>query len=983
MTPFDPQTLQQRLAKQRGQAYWRSVQELAEDPGFGEYLDQEFPRLGKVWSGPIDRRAFLKISAAAMAMGGLAACNRQPPEYIVPYARMPERMVPGKPLFYATTLSMTGPGVGVLVETHEGRPMRIRGNPSHPGSLGGLDVFNQAAILDLYDPDRTQSPLLAGEPADYARFEREWSERHAALARQQGQGLHILTPELNSPSAVQQLQKLLEALPQASWHVHAPLAGGGARQGATQAFGRALQARHHLDRAGCIVALDADFLGSMAGSLRYARDYAGSRTIHGGGQASRLYVIESQVSITGAKADHRQGVKPADVESIALALASRLGLPVQAPAESPVPAYWLDALMRDLLARPGQSLVIAGEQQTAAVHALAHAINAKLGNAGQTVDYFQAPLELPASGLRDLQQAIAAGTVDQLVILGGNPAYDAPGDLDFGASLAKLPNTVYWGVQANETAALCRWVIPGAHPLESWGDAVAYDGSMSPMQPVVHPIYGGIELLRFLAVLRGDFSMQPQQILRTYWQSQVGQNDFDAYWNRALHDGVFDGRQAPPVQAALRDGWASGLKPAAPAPGLQLRLAPDPSLWDGSFANNAWLQELPRPLTKLVWGNALLMNPADAAAHGLAQGRMAQLDSGRQRLEAPVQLHPGQPRGTVGLHLGSGRTAAGRVGNLVGVDAYPLRTAAEPWFMAVELQPLEGRRPVITTQHHHSMQGRDHQIARAGTLQEMTRQAAADKNPATSLFPDFSYDSYAWGMSIDIEACIGCNACVIACQSENNIPSVGPEQVQLGREMHWLRIDRYYKGEPEAPKVVFQPVLCMHCEKAPCEYVCPMHATTHSSEGINEMTYNRCIGTRDCSQNCPYKVRRFNFLSYTGKDALTPATVGAHNPDVTVRSRGVMEKCTYCVQRINRTRMEAQKEGRRIHDGEFTTACAEACPTRAIVFGDINDPASEVSRLKRSNLSYAMLAELNTRPRTSYLPGLHNPNPEITRHEDD
>ncbi|HEX5515780.1 MAG TPA: TAT-variant-translocated molybdopterin oxidoreductase [Gammaproteobacteria bacterium] len=977
------QKIGRQLANRHGKEYWRSLEALAEQPAFGAYLEQEFPRLAEIWNGPVDRRGFLKISAAAMALAGLAGCERQPPEYIVPYVRMPERLVPGKPLFYATTLSATGTGVGALVETHEGRPLRLSGNPAHPASLGALDVFNQAAILDLYDPDRAQTPLFGGEPAAYSRFEAEWRSRYTQLTRQRGRGLHVLTPPLHSPSLAAQLQALLAALPEARWYGHTPLERGGALAGARQAFGQPLEVRYMLERAVCIVSLEADFLGDMPGSLRYARDYSGSRGVHGKRQDSRLYVIESQVSITGAKADHRQPVPPSQLDPVARALAARLGLPVSPPVEQPVPDYWLAALARDLLTRQGQSVVIAGEQQTAAVHLLAHAMNARLGNLGRTIEYYQPPLPSPAQDLAELLAAIAAGEVETLLILGGNPVYDAPADLDLATALPQVPFAVYYGPYANETAAVCRWLVPAAHPLESWGDALAFDGSASPAQPVVQPIYGGIEPLRFLAELRGQLGAQPRQLVRDYWQSRYGDADFDAWWNGSLHDGVFAGMRASAVAAELRPDWNKALPPLPQRQGMELRFAPDPSLWDGSVANNAWLQELPRPLTKLVWGNAVLINPLDAAAAGIAQNQLVQLAHGTWSQQVPAQLQPGQPRGTVTLHLGGGRSAAGRVGNGIGVAAYRLRPAAQPWFTTVQLQPLPAEQQVITTQHHHRMQGREQQLARTTTLQELTAEAAraAEPQPSSSLYPEHRYNGYAWGMLIDIDACIGCNACVIACQSENNVPSVGPEQVRRGREMHWLRIDQYYKGGLEAPKVVFQPVPCMHCEKAPCEYVCPMHATTHSSEGVNEMTYNRCIGTRDCSQNCPYKVRRFNFLSYTGKDALTPAVIGTHNPDVTVRSRGVMEKCSYCIQRINRARMAAQKENRRIRDGEFTTACAEACPTRAIVFGDINDPAAEVSQLKSSRLNYAMLAELNTWPRTTYLPGVRNPNPEIARHE--
>lgn len=981
---MDIEALRRHLADKRGKAYWRCLDDLSRWPEFDAFLQAEFPRLKSLWDSPLDRRQFLKLSAAAMAMAGVTACSRQPPEEIVPYVRMPEREVLGKPLFYATTLSSTGPGLGVLVETREGRPLRIEGNPKHPASLGAVDVFAQASILGLYDPERTQGVLEFNQPSTYEAFQRMWSAQRRRLREVGGRGLALLTPPLHSPSTVQAVQALLREFPEARWYVHDPLAQPGARRGAEIAFGRPLAARYDFSRCERVLSLDADFLFGQPGSLRYAYDYAQARARRDGREEiNRLYAVESHSTLTGAKADHHQRVKPSQVDAVARQLARKLGIEIDAPAESPVPEYWLQAVAEDLRAHRGRCLVVPGEDQTAAVHALAHAMNAALENVGSTVHYSEPPLPMPEPGLPELVEAVERGQVDALVIFGANPVYTAPADVPFLAALRQVPLRIHWDLYPNETAVHCQWHVPAASELESWGDLLAYDGTASPIQPVVRPLYNGVEGLRFLGELRSELVTPPREQVRAYWRQHAGAADFRQYWQRALHDGVFAGTGAEPVPAGLRPDWRQRLPAPAPVAALELRFAPDPSLWDGRFANNAWLQELPKPLTKISWGNALLINPRTAAELSLENNELTEVRSGGRSLRAPVFWHPAQPPGVVTLHLGYGRERVGAVAERIGADAYRLRRREQPWFAPAALSGTGVKQDVITTQHHYRLEGREDQILRELKLEEIKQKQPAieDKTPEHSLYPEYEYDGYAWGMVVDINACIGCNACVIACQSENNIPTVGPQQVQLGREMHWLRIDRYYKGPIDEPETLFQPVPCMHCEKAPCEYVCPVHATTHSSEGINEMTYNRCIGTRFCSQNCPYKVRRFNFLDYTGPDATVRAAQETRNPDVTVRSRGVMEKCTYCIQRINRARIQAGTENRRIREGEVRTACQEACPTRAIVFGNLNEPGAYVSRLKGSELNYAMWAELNTRPRTSYLAGIRHPNPEIERHE--
>jgi MoCo/4Fe-4S cofactor protein with predicted Tat translocation signal len=991
----DLAALRTRLQGTQGQQYWRSLDELAHTEAFQECLQREFPEGASQWHDPVSRRRFLHLMGASVALAGLAACTRQPEEHIVPYVRAPEEIVPGKPQFFATAMPLSGTANGVLVESHMGRPTKIEGNPQHPASLGATDVFAQASILSLYDPDRSQAVLNAGQISTWSAFLTAISPALEAQRLERGAGLRVLTETVLSPTLAQQLDTLRDIFPAATWHQYEPMNRDAVRAGTRMAFGQEVNPLYRFDQAEVIVALDAEIFAAAPGSLRYARDFAAKRHVRDGSNTmNRLYAVESTPTLTGAMADHRLPLRASDIASFAQALAQALGVLEHAssthghPSSAAVPAKWIEAVARDLQQHRGASLVVAGEQQLAVVHALAQTMNHALGNVGRTVDY-TAPVEATPvdqmDSLRDLVRAMAANEVEILVILGGNPVYTAPADLDFAAQLAKVTFRLHLSLYDNETSALCHWHIPETHYLETWSDTRAYDGTVSIVQPVIAPLYSGKSAHEMLAVLAGQPGRLSYTLIQDYWRTQFGATGFTRLWHTALHDGVVAGTALPPV-AVERQPWQ--IEPSAPPPAntatLELIFRPDPTVWDGRFNNNGWLQELPKPLSKLTWDNAALLSPATAERLRLRNEEEVELRSQDRTVRAPVWIMPGHADDAVTVHLGYGRWRVGRVGSGTGFNAYRLRTSAAPWFTSgIELRPTGNRASLATTQQHAAMEGRH--LVREGTLTHFlehphfVHDMAHDPPVDLTLYPHWSYPGYAWGMVIDLNACIGCNACTIACQAENNIPIVGKSEVARGREMHWLRLDRYYQGDVQSPQTVHQPVLCMHCENAPCELVCPVGATAHSDEGLNDMVYNRCVGTRYCSNNCPYKVRRFNFFHYA--DDTTPSLKLMRNPDVTVRTLGVMEKCTYCVQRINAARIQAKLEDRNIRDGDIVTACQAACPTEAIVFGNINDPQSRVANLKASPLNYGLLTELNTRPRTTYLAKLRNPNPELTQGE--
>ncbi len=986
-------TLREHLSAMRGEKYWRSLEELAATEDFQEFLHQEFPRQAFPAPHSVNRREFLRLMSASLALAGLSACTRPPNEKIVPYVKAPEEIIPGKPLFFATGMTLGGFATGLLVESHMGRPTKIEGNPEHPASLGATDVFAQASVLTLYDPDRSQVVNYTGQISTWNAFFTAVNTALETQRNRKGAGLRLLTETITSPTLAAQIQELLRLFPEAKWHQYEPVGRDSVRKGARLVFGEDVNTYYRFDQAEVILSLEADFFSAMPGSVRYAREYAAKRQIHAGHPTmNRLYAVESTPTLAGAMADHRWLLQPGEMEDFARAVAQELGITVTPPRDSVIRPFAsrLSALVRDLQKHQGASIILAGEQQSPLVHALAHAMNHALGNIGHTVIYTE-PVEAhpvdEIESLRDLVKDMETGAVDMLIILGGNPVYNAPADLNFTTHLSKVKLRIHSGLYEDETSYLCHWHVPEAHYLESWGDARAYDGTVTMMQPLIAPLYGGKSVYELLAALLGQPDRSSYDIVRDHWKSRYTGKDFDQFWAKAVHDGFIEGSALPVKSVSFQANLQSTevLPPSreetrtGDVRPLEIVFRPDPTIFDGRFANNSWLQELPKPLTKLTWDNAALLSPTTAERLGLQNEEVVELHYQGRMVRAPIWIMPGQADDTVTVHLGYGRTRVGKVGAGIGFNAYALRSSTSPWSgSGLEIRRTGTQYRLVSTQHH-SMEGRH--LVRVGTVQEyvshpeFVHEMGHDPSPEQTLYPGFRYTGYAWGMAIDLNACVGCNACVIACQAENNIPVVGKEQVANGRAMHWIRIDRYYKGELENPETYHQPVLCMQCENAPCEVVCPVAATVHSDEGLNDMVYNRCVGTRYCSNNCPYKVRRFNYLQYADWD--TPSLKLGRNPDVTVRSRGVMEKCTYCVQRINAARIEAEKDGRKIQDGEILTACQQVCPTEAIIFGDINDPNSRVTKMKAEPLNYGLLTELNTRPRTTYLARLRNPNPEI------
>jgi molybdopterin-containing oxidoreductase family iron-sulfur binding subunit len=989
---MDLAAIRARLAGMQGREYWRSLEEVAQTKEFQALLHREFPAQASEWEDGVSRRNFLKLMGASMALAGLTACTRQPMEKIVPYVRQPEEIVPGKPLYFATAMPFNGFGTGLLVRSNEGHPTKIEGNPDHPVSLGATSVFQQASILDLYDPDRSQAVADAGEVSSWGLFLDMFNNALEAQHSRRGAGLRILTETITSPTLGTQLEALLKKFPDAKWHQYQPVNQDNAHEGARMAFGEVVEARHYFDRARVILSLDSDFLFSHPEGLRYTRQFAnGRRVTREQSEMNRLYQVESSPTITGSMADHRLPLNAMAVEDLARAVAQQLGAGGQAnsQASGEVHAKWIAGVVSDLQRNRGASLVIAGERQPPVVHALTHLMNEQLGNVGKTLAYAASAETRPVDqvqSLRELVQAMDAGKVDLLVILGGNPVFNAPADFRFAERLMKVKLRVHLGSERNETFAYCHWHVPESHYLESWSDVRAFDGTVSIIQPLIAPLYDTRTAHELLDVMTQQPGRGGFDIVRDYWQSRKVWPDFEQQWRKALHDGLIAGSELPPREVKLR--MEGGLPPASPrTPSGQRELLEvcfhaDPTIWDGRFANNGWLQETPKPFTKLTWDNAALISVALAERYQLANGDVVQLRFRDRTLRAPVWITPGQAENSVMLHLGYGRTHVGYAGAGSGFDAYRLRESQALWFgSGLELKRTGEHYLLASTQQSHSVQGRD--IVRGGTLQEFRANAnflqvgkEAPAKDETLYNPDeFKSDNYAWGMVINLSTCIGCNACVLACQSENNIPVVGKSEVARGRDMLWIRVDQYFRGSSDTPQVTNQPVPCMHCEKAPCELVCPVEATLHDHEGLNLQVYNRCVGTRYCSNNCPYKVRRFNFFAYT-KDR-SPSLEPMRNPNVTVRWRGIMEKCTYCIQRISAARIEAKKEGRQIRDGEVVTACAQACPAEAIIFGNIGDRDSNISKLKSEPLNFSMLGELNARPRTTYIAKIRNPNPEL------
>ena len=835
------------------------------------------------------------------------------------------------------------------------------------------------------DPDRSQAVLKGGAISSWNEFLADATTRLAELEHARGDGLCVLTGALSSPTLLGQLDALRGRFPLLRHHVWQPWPRDNLHAGLSMVFGEPLEPLYHFDRAEVIVALDADFLGGMPDRVRHARDFIDGRRIGTGpARMSRLYVAEPTPSLTGSMADHRLALGSRDIAGLARQLAAQFGVGGGAPALPEAQQRWADALVKDLRQHAGAALVLAGEAQPAEVHALAHAINAALAGPSRTVEYV-APVARTATttgSIHDLAAAMAANRVGLLLMLDVNPVWDAPADLQFGRLLGQVPCSIHLGQYADETGAASRWHIPQAHALESWSDLRACDGTVSLVQPLLEPLYGGRTAHEVVGVFQGRLDARSRELVREHWRTQV-KDDFERWWSDSLRQGLIAGSAAPKRQPALRHDFAvTGVE--SPPGGLELLFRPDPTIWDGRYANNGWLQELPKPTSQLTWGNVVLVGTALAKKLKLANGDEVRLRLGQRELLGPAWVSEAQAENSVTVCLGHGRERAGRMGSGVGFDAYRLRTSDALWHAdGLTLERTGGRSILASTQHQFRMEGRE--PVRTATLEQflgnarVVRREARVDGPFPSLYAEHPQGEYAWGMHIDLNACIGCKVCTIACQAENNIPVVGAEQVKLGRAMHWIRVDQYDDDKTGQPHSLHQPVPCMHCEHAPCELVCPVGATVHDSEGLNLQVYNRCVGTRFCSNNCPYKVRRFNFEQFS--DTATESLKGQRNPQVTVRNRGVMEKCTYCIQRIRVVEIAAEKENRPVRDGEVRTACEAACPTQAIRFGNLRDPASAVLQAKSSPLHYTLLAELNTRPRTTYSARLRNPNPALDEPE--
>jgi molybdopterin-containing oxidoreductase family iron-sulfur binding subunit len=978
-----------------GPHYWRSLEELAQTEGFFEMLHREFPRQASVWPEGASRRDFMKLMTASMALAGLSACVKQPVEPIVPYVRQPEPIVLGIPLYFASAMPFGGYASPVLVESHEGRPTKVEGNPDHPLG-GGSDVFAQASILDMYDPDRSQA-------VSYTGFIRSWNDYVTAIQGPlnsqkavQGAGLRILTRTVSSPTLASQMNAVLAAYPQAKWVQYDPLSRDNVRTGALQAFGQYVETRYALDQADIILSLDGDFLSSgYPGFLLYARQFAARRDPALKENMSRFYMVESTPTNTGGKADHRLPVRASEVEQVVRAIAAGIGIGGAGNAR-PEQQKFVAALVKDLQAHKGSAVVIAGDGQPPAVHALAHAMNQALGGEGKTVFYtdpVEAKPQDQAAALKELVGEMNVGQVDLLLIVGGNPVYDAPADLKFGDAMSKVQLRVQHSVFPNETTDYVHWHINATHYLEQWGDVRTIDGTATLIQPLIAPLYDGKSEYEFLEALTGSSATTGYEIVRRYWQGKMP-GDFEPAWRKALHDGFVAGTAYPSKAVSARGAVpASGQSRDG---GLEVMFRRDPTIYDGTFSNNAWLQETPKPMTQICWDNAVQVSVRTAEKLGLKSEDVVEIEVNGRKVNGGVWRTPGHPDDSVTVFLGYGRRKSGRVGSEIGFDAYALRTSDGLYFAGGKITKVgeghgfanpQGWQYIEQSDVRGAENMSDRYIVRKATLEDFIRhprfaqEVTEEPPPEFTLYttvrngPLFQYTEAKWGMAIDMNSCIGCKTCVVACQAENNIPVVGKEQVMRGRHMNWLRVDIYYEGGTDNPSAYYQPIPCQQCENAPCEVVCPVGATVHSTEGLNDMVYNRCVGTRYCSNNCPYKVRRFNFLLW--QDWETQQYKMMRNPEVSIRSRGVMEKCTYCIQRITHGRITAERENRKVRDGEIVTACQQACPAGAITFGDLNDPQSRVAKLQADQRTYRLLADLNTRPRTAYMAVVTNPNPGL------
>lgn len=1034
---LDWEAVHAKLDGDKKGGYWRSLDELGDTEEHRAWVEDEFPYRKSI--PDVDRRTFLKLAGAAAALAGATGCRNLPQSKLVPHTTNPEDRPAGSVQFYATTMPFGGYGFPVLAESHEGRPTKLDGNDLHPASMGASDVFTQAEILNLYDPDRSQNVLNDG-------LMTTWDEFFTTIKRQlettKGAKMAVLSGRVTSPTLVSKVESLLAKYPAIKWHQFEAVDN----DGELQALGGNVPV-YDFSQADVILSLDGDFMAGNPHTVGLAQAFAAKRDPALRERMCRLYAVESAPNNTGAFADHRAPVKPSEVLQMAMAVGFALGLggfSAMSPPEG-ISNQFVEAIAGDLRSRRG--VVYVGAHQAAEVHAVAHLINQSINAPVSFVTPAEYKPTLKKASLRDLTAAINAGEVDSLVILGGNPVYGAPGDIDFAKALVGVKTSYYHGLFTNETSQLCTWTLPAAHFLEAWGDNVTPNGIVSIQQPLIEPLYSGKSELELILSMLGE-PTTAEDAVRAQYPSLKDK----IAWQKVLDRGFLDAQPLPAASVQIQ--MPSSPLPPAGNGDIEAVIIPDPTVWDGYYANNGWMQEMPKPLTKLTWDNAVMISPSTAKGLGVSDENYVNVSFGDLTVKAPVFIQVGHPDGAVTLHMGGDRKHGGRVLHNCGFDFMKFRRESGN-VVKVTVAKADGVYPLAAAQTHHSMEGRD--IIREGTVEsillnpKLTPEGHDEEElhglyNLTSEWEAANPDLPQWAMAIDLNYCTGCNACVAACQSENNIPTVGKAEVSRGRELHWIRVDRYYKVtegtehrdldtgsmeafnfqspmnntgsgpikdevalKPATISTVFQPVTCQHCEVAPCEPVCPVAATVHSHEGLNQMVYNRCVGTRYCSNNCPYKVRRFNYYNYqhgqtdatfpnndrrTSDDPLMGKDYGnrnfqgekdvpllrlLNNPDVTVRSRGVMEKCTYCVQRINEARITAKKEGKDVAQIEVTTACQQACPTRAITFGNKRLQDSDIDKKRKDPRNYSLLAHVGTVPRTTYLGRVRNPNPLIEK----
>jgi molybdopterin-containing oxidoreductase family iron-sulfur binding subunit len=953
-------TLGRALRGKTGRAFWRSLDELSGTTDFKVFLEAEFPSLAPA-TGDIDRRSLLRIMAAPLALAGLSGGTARADERALPYVNAPEFVVPGMPKWYATAVIFGGYAQPVLGKTHVGRPVKLEGNPDHPATRGATDAYLQAALLGLYDPERSQGPRFMGRPTTWSAFDTAIANRCAEIDSTKGEGFRLLTGASTSPTFERQIAALIKRWPAARWHVTEPLDDSLRLEAAARVFGRPLQQHLRLDQAEVVVSLDDDILGPGPRQAMHGRLWAVRRLARQKSDGDcRLFVAEPTPSLTGTMAEDRLIASSQRVPHLLAALAHAVGATQTAALDlSASEARWVGAATAAIEGQRGRALLSVGAQYAPDLQALGLLVNERIGGLGTALTFTNpVVLATPEGGsLEALTADMMAGRVTTLATIGANPVYAAPAALGFRQAMEKVAFRLHAGLYADETAALSHWHGPLQHELESWSDGRAIDGTVTIVQPLVRPFYAVRSSHVILENLR-QRTASDRGIVEATWRATWSE-DFDGRWREALVRGfVADSAPGLIIPEVVHHAVTPIYQPALK--GLTIDMRPDATIWDGRFANNAWLQETPKPLTKITWGNVILLSPALAAERHIKNGDELQIEANGGKIVGAAWVMPGQERQTITVTLGYGRRGAGRVAEGLGYDAFALGRVAEPWHIGTAiLTPTGNRQIVATTQLHQAMDGFDF-VRIVDSADPLVKH-----DDAPSFYPEQKWDSPSWGMSIDLDLCIGCSACVVACVAENNIPVVGKDLIAEGRQMHWLRVDHYHEGDPTEPKTYSQPVPCMHCEQAPCEMGCPVNATVHSSDGLNLQVYNRCIGTRTCSSYCPYKVRRFNWFDYTG-DA-SESIQAMRNPDVTVRSRGVMEKCTYCIQRISAARIKSKIEGREIADGEVVTACQQACPTQAIVFGNVVDPEADVTRRKASPRNYSLLEEANTRPRTTYL----------------